>query len=306
MSHVRLNTELTFVYAVHAAVSTGLLEGLARGAVPQELDPGVVDRVLDVLASRGWVRHDEGGWVVAPWLVGAGPFDIGRMAGILGHTDRALRDGGTVMRGEVRHTADVVRGLARMLARPAEHLARELGPCGGTVVDVGCGAASWSLAMLGNDPEARVVGLDRDTVLVGARAEAVERGLAARFTGLPGSFWETPFPRARRVVLANVVHLLGPTAGAALVARCAAALEPGGELVVVDVLEGRPHDADVAAYALQLRLREPTGTVHTAETVGHWCADAGLGVTRVIPLRADIAGLAALVAQSSTTNPSRT
>jgi hypothetical protein len=80
-------------------------------------------------------------------------------------------------------------------------------------------------------------------------------------------------------LLANVLHLHGPAAGARLVARLAAALDGGGLLVVKDlaIAEDRSGPPAGVLFALNMALYTDEGDVHPPSLIARWMREAGLG-----------------------------
>jgi SAM-dependent methyltransferase len=120
-------------------------------------------------------------------------------------------------------------------------------PAQGLVVDIGCGQgllaslmaaidamhaqgrwpAGWGAAPLGN----RYTGIElmsRDV----ARAEASVGDLASRPGFICGDMREVPLPPCDAVVILDVLHYVDHAAQAALLQRVAAALRPGGRLLL--------------------------------------------------------------------------
>lgn len=106
------------------------------------------------------------------------------------------------------------------------------------VVELGAGSAPWSVAVLERRSKARVLVNDLAPVLPLARVELERRGFAGRADWLEGSYFEVPLPDGRcdLVVLGHVCRAEGDQGAAALVARAAAALRPGGTLVIAEYL----------------------------------------------------------------------
>jgi demethylspheroidene O-methyltransferase len=191
----------------------------------------------------------------------------------------------------------VVDGLAQLFA-PAARLLADALPATGVILDVGAGSGVWSLAMLENEPLARVTALDLESVLPRFYARAVRLGQAARVDAIGGEYLHAVLPRATyaRVVLANVLHLESEAAAATLVARAADALAPGGRLVVVDVWDGgtpRQHLAH-AAYALHLAMRTQKGRAHARARIVSWIEATGSKVEAELDLHAASPSLSAL------------
>lgn len=274
--------------ALHSAACTGLLRLLAEAQAPVAdpagalgLHPVGAERVLAVLAVSGLVERSDDGWWGSRLLRVA---NEGLVAGVDGACRAfagapSLLETGCVSEGfeGMVYSRRAVDGLARMAALAADHLAGLLGPAEGEILDLGAGSAVWSLAMASADPSARVVALDRASVLVAARARADALGLSERFDALPGDLGALPRASGRfaRVVLANVLHLFDEPRVAAVLRWVADALRPGGELVIVDVF-APPGDRLREAYALNLRLRHATGVAHAPERLAAHSEAAGL------------------------------
>ncbi len=141
-----------------------------------------------------------------------------------------------------------------------------LAPGQARVLDVGCGSGILSLAAL-RLGAAQALGLDVDPVAVEvARANAARNGLADRFSARVGSLealqpGQVPFTTAG-LVLANI---LAPVLVELLRSGLAAAVEPGGHVVLSGILADQA--AGVAEAARQAGLR-----VVRQQREGDWVA----------------------------------
>jgi SAM-dependent methyltransferase len=184
--------------------------------------------------------------------------------------------------------ARFVDHLATKFAGPARSLAEKVAPrlpAGARVLDVGAGAAPWSLALLAARDDARLVTLDLPGVSEHARAAARRADLDDRVETLAGDYHSAPLPQGvDAVLLANVLHLESPGDARALVARTAATLKPGGLVVIIDMMDARDDAARAlrAAYALHLALRVPGGYPHAETDLRGWLKDAGCTVVERI------------------------
>jgi ubiquinone/menaquinone biosynthesis C-methylase UbiE len=195
--------------------------------------------------------------------------------------------------------------LAWMLA-PACELAAERLDIGGnrrglSILDVGAGAAGWSLAMAKRDPAARVMANDWPAVLEIAQMLAMQQGLDDRLTLLPGNYHEVEFPPAAfdLAILGNVTHLETPEGNAALFRRVRAALKPAGELVIFDAFPGRPEgELNLALYDLGLAMRTQHGKVYTLAELTALLANAGFEQPELTPLPVPPYAVGMLVARA--------
>ena len=107
-------------------------------------------------------------------------------------------------------------------------------PRAGRILDVGCGHGLFALYLAARAPERHVVGgaLDADELL--SAGQAAERaGLPVRFAQsadgvLPDGPWDV-------ITVIDVLYLLGAEVALDLVRRAAAALAPGGVVVVKEI-----------------------------------------------------------------------
>jgi SAM-dependent methyltransferase len=105
---------------------------------------------------------------------------------------------------------------------------------GGSVADVGCGYGTPTMAIAGQYPAARVLGIDyHDASIAHSRAEATRRGVAnVRFevadaSGLPGQGYDL-------ITFFDSLHDIGDPAGA--LTRARAAVAPSGAVLLVEPL----------------------------------------------------------------------
>jgi len=293
------------VQIYRAAEEAGVLRALADGpasaaAVAQAY--GTAKRptalLLDGLVALGLVERCGDGYGLAPaarFL--SGPYrDLGDH--YWAHLPALLNTGEPLVRmddareSERQYQAQAM-ALAWMMAPAAEAAATAL-DIGGqrrrlAVLDVGAGAAGWSLALARRDPATMVTALDRPAVLAMAQKAAAESGLQERFATIAGDYHEVALPEAAfdLAIVANVTHLETATGNRHLFERLRRSLRPGGEIAIIDVFPVQPGGALPAAlYALGLALRTTHGRVHGGADLESWLAAAGFGDCRFMPLDA--------------------
>ncbi len=105
---------------------------------------------------------------------------------------------------------------------------------GGDAVDGGCGRGQLGLALLDGGHITSLVGFDFDTRKVGVANRAANG--QARFW--EGDLRDAAFPAADTVLLIDVMHYLDTEVQVPVLQRAAAALRPGGCLVIRDI-DGR-------------------------------------------------------------------
>jgi SAM-dependent methyltransferase len=185
------------------------------------------------------------------------------------HLDGALRTGQPLVRGDTPEGAagfypDAVGLLGTMLAAAAEYAASLL-PGAARVLDVGAGAAPWSLAVAARDPACLVTAVDLPEVLPATRRAVTGARRQRQFRFLAGDLFHIELGHGAYdlAIAGNLCHLFSRPANRRLLGGLYDALRPGGTLAVIDVIPDRPPTPRwVALYELGLLLRTTSGRVH--------------------------------------------
>ena len=146
-----------------------------------------------------------------------------------------------------------------------------------TLLDVGGGTGIYSIAFLRANPELRAIVFDRPEVLKTAEKFAAEYGVAVRMLLQAGDMFADPLPNADVILLSNILHDWDVTECQTLINRCAASLNPGGRLIIHDVLLNDELDGPlpIALYSAALfTLTE--GRAYSASEYNGWLSHAGL------------------------------
>ena len=182
------------------------------------------------------------------------------------------------------------RGLTLALAGRARNVAPALAtraPLDGArrLLDVGGGTGIYSIVYLQAHPGLRAVVWDRPEVLKVAREFAQEYGVADRLECVAGDMFADPVPAGADVILlSNILHDWDVAECRTLIGRCAAALPPGGRLLIHDVFLNDALDGPlpIALYSAALfSLTE--GRAYSAAEYRGWLAGAGLVPGEVTP-----------------------
>jgi ubiquinone/menaquinone biosynthesis C-methylase UbiE len=301
--------------ALAAAQQAGLLEAVVdhantAGGFAAELglNERAAECVLEVLRTFGFIDRDGDRYAASATistLNATTPGGIKAISRLWAHAPTFLLRGEQwgKMDGpaEVREASykNVVKDLSTMFARSARHLAASLPATALNILDIGSGAGIWSLAMAERNPAARVTAVDFPDVLDAFRAQAAAMGLEDRIGTIAGDAFTVDLPDRfyDRVVIANVLHLESTERAVVLLHRAAAALAPGGELVIVDILSDDSPEADRtrAVYGLHLAMRTERGRAHEATLMREWLRQAGFASTRFELLEGVVHGIGALI-----------
>ncbi len=282
--------QISLAAALGAALETKLLPALIEAPrTPLEharalgLDPRATERVLDVLVAFGVAVRKGDAVVASDELVGfvRGLPGGEMMLDMWAYTPTFLRTGKPFIRmdgADKSRYANVVGGLGKMMEGAAAELATKIAPAS-RILDIGCGSGVWSLAIAARHAGARVTGLDRADVLEAFRVRAKDVGLADRIDTIAGDVETVSIPREfDLVIVANVLRLYEPERARPILEHAAAAVAPGGTLVVIDALAGGTPERERAraSYALHLAMRTEQGRVYAPQTVTEWMTAAGI------------------------------
>jgi SAM-dependent methyltransferase len=279
----KLSEAASTVAAYSTAVQLGLLDRIDREpAAPAELarSCGAHERgvrvVLAALEPGGFVERMADGRYrpTVPGLASLHP-----ILPLWDHLPESTRTGRPVFAGDDPATAaEVYPAHVAFLAglwqdQPAE-VAQRLRPPK-RLLDVGAGAAPWSIALATASPSCRVTALDLPPVLRATRHAVSRAGLDDRFDYLPGDMFNAVIaPESYDLILiGQVCHLFDEPSCAELIRDLVPALEPGGTFAVVDAMAGGP---TAAACDLSLYLRTRRGAVHPPKAYRGWLEGAGL------------------------------
>jgi SAM-dependent methyltransferase len=258
-------------------------------------DPRATDRLLNALCAMQLLEKRGGRFWNTPdgrrYLDDGSP----EFAGGLGHTasmwhswsglTEAVREGRPALRAAINDRGDAwlkpfIAAMHYRAAQQAPRMADLVGLDGvGRVLDVGGGSGAFSIAFAAKQPGLAAVVFDLPNVLPLTREYIARAGLAGRVTTAVGDYLVDPLPeRFDLVFLSAVIHSNSAVQNAALIASCAAALNPGGRVAVVDWVmdEDRVTPPAGAFFALNMLVATDHGDTFTEAEIRGWMAGAGL------------------------------
>jgi SAM-dependent methyltransferase len=281
--------------AIRAAAAVGVLELLARGggstaqaAEALGLDERATRRLLDVLVALGLAVADPDGlyrstveertlldnqlqmWDALSEVLRHGPPPY--------HVDQPA--------GAQRVYPDLVGLLGQMKAEAARQAAEQLARPHLRVLDLGAGAAPWSLAVVAREPSCRVTAVDLPAVIRATRRAVEAAGRAGRFEYLAADLFLIELPKKAfdLAILGNLCHLFGPEDNQRLLLRLFQALRPDGTVAIIESVRDGTALREQAIYALGLLLRAPEGDVYPLPRYREWLLQAGFEAVEDVPL----------------------
>jgi hypothetical protein len=209
--------------------------------------------------------------------------------GAFSHLAEAVRKGGTVMPGqgsvEPNHPmwVDFARGMMPLM-KPAADFVADLvtgGLAAGMslkVLDLAAGHGLFGISIASRHGAAEVVAVDWPAVLEVARENAERAGVGGRVSALPGSAFDVDFGNGYDVVLlTNFLHHFDVPSCTALLGKVHAALNPGGQAVILELVpnEDRVTPPDQAGFALNMLATTRSGDAYTFGELDRMASAAG-------------------------------
>lgn len=302
---------LLWDFAVHRVITVssrvGILGHLARTAATPEqvaeaqgLDPYAAGKMIRALTALGVLESTPAGYQVVETLrpnLQDGPDD---MKPFLEHSHQMYERWGENLEGWVRGetwttqkrgSADVGRFGAAMEAM-GRHIARRaiaaLDLSGvRRVLDVGGGFGHYAKALCRAKADLVATVLDRPEVVELARERLAGDALEGRITFLAGDYLEdySSDPGYDLVLCVNILHQERDERAAVLVSRAAAALAPGGRLVVLDFAVDDAQQQAVLGALFAINMRS-FGDTHPEPRIRGWMERAGLSDVQRVDLGA--------------------
>jgi precorrin-6B methylase 2 len=152
-------------------------------------------------------------------------------------------------------------------------------------LDIGSGSGAYAMALARAKSSICVTAFDLPDVLPLTRDYVRRARLLTRIDFLPGDFncggWGSGYDL---ILLSAIVHMNDEGKNRRLIARTAAALNRGGQLVVQDFIMNtdRTRPAIGAMFALNMLVATERGDSYTASEIGGWMRKAGLiGIKKI-------------------------
>jgi len=182
------------------------------------------------------------------------------------------------------------RGMAPMIAMPAEMMARLADPEGNRklrILDIAAGHGLFGIAFAKNNPQAEIVALDWPRVLEVAQENATRAGVADRYSTKAGSAFDVDFGTGYDLVLlTNFLHHFDPPTCETLLRKVHDSLNEGGRAVTLEFVpnEDRISPPDAAAFSLMMLGSTPSGDAYTFSEFEKMFANAGFKRSELHPL----------------------
>jgi hypothetical protein len=251
-----------------AGVALGLLQKRDGSYAPTELSARFLTASSPESLAR-WVRV-MGRWF-GPWADLRRCLELGRP--VDSQAPRLVEDPG--------YLEAFILGMHEYAARSSDAVAAAIElPGATTLVDVGGGAGTYSVALCTKYPALSAVVVDQAPVLPIARELVSRAGLAHRISLRPGDYRTDAFGRAVDAVLfSNVLHQESRPVGLGMLERARVALREGGKVVVHGHFldEDRASPVFATLHNLSARVLWEGGHSYTKTEMTALVREAGFG-----------------------------
>ncbi len=207
--------------------------------------------------------------------------------------ETVIRDGKSIAEGDTATGSgnfypDVTPILGRGFAETADQVASRLGDFGTRTLDVGAGAAPWSIAVARHNPDCQVTAVDLPSVIKVTQRATEAEGVASQYTYLGEDLFvsnlgDNTFDLA---IAGNLCHLFDENANRTLLGRLYQAIAPGGKIAIVDILpnEEMTGPREAILYGLGLMLRTSVGEAYPFSIYASWLEMTGFDSVECIHL----------------------
>jgi ubiquinone/menaquinone biosynthesis C-methylase UbiE len=154
------------------------------------------------------------------------------------------------------------------------------------ILDIGAGAAAWSIPFAKALKRSRVTVADYPAVTQVTRQYAERWGVADRYDYLEGDFREIDFGTGYDLaILGHIIHGEGPDWGRRLLKRSYEALNDGGMLLIGEFVpnDERSGPPLPLLFGLNMLINTPAGDVFTMREYREWLKEAGFSKVATIP-----------------------
>jgi SAM-dependent methyltransferase len=148
----------------------------------------------------------------------------------------------------------------------------------GRLLDIGAGAATYTIAFLRKNPKMRAILFDLPEVVPLAEERLRAAGLEERTELVAGDFYEHELPGGCDLALLSaIIHQNSPGKNLELFRKVRRALDPGGALLIRDHImnEERTAPADGALFSLNMLVCTDGGDSYTFNEVRETLLEAG-------------------------------
>jgi hypothetical protein len=300
---------------VSVALRLGVFEALSAGPMTGtelagrlKADPGGISILLETLDALGYVGKKGARYantaMTARWMLENSPGSVaGLFASFEGmfarwdYLEEAIRrgepafDGSKWMAERPERWNDYHKGMRGIARISSEEIVSKvkLPATARRLLDMGGSHGLYAVSFCRRRPGLEATVLDQGQARAVAEETIAAEGMSGRVSFLEGDFMTGDLGGKYDAVLAfNVVRIFRPPQATDLFRRTAAALNPGGVIVVLDQLDAGMSTPFTKANALLIKLElfnSTNGKLYKADEISSLLVTGGFAGPRVINLR---------------------
>ena len=261
-----------------------------------KLPPYPLDNFLNALVSLGYLEREGAAYANSPlsrtFLVEGQPAYLGEalkyaddLYPVWGKLEQTLRTGKPslphhdLLGDDPEKTRHFVLGMHNRALGMGQSLAGELDLAGRKqLLDVGGGPATYSCLLAKKNPGLHSKSMDLPAVVAIARTIVQGFGMEAFVEPIVGNYNQDAYPGGNDTILCSgMFHRETAETCRAILRKSFAALEPGGLVIVHDVLANDEKTGPPFSmlFGLNMALTATYGTVHSSAEIAQWMIEAG-------------------------------
>ncbi len=147
------------------------------------------------------------------------------------------------------------------------------------ILDIGGGSGAFSFEFIRKNKKIKAVVFDLPTIVPITQGYIDREGFSGSVTTMAGDYLKDGFGKGYNFIfLSAVIHINSPDENRSLIRRCNAALDKGGQLVILDHImnDDRTEPKAGAIFALNMLVGTEKGDTYTESEIETWMRDAGL------------------------------
>jgi predicted O-methyltransferase YrrM len=264
-------------------------------AADLDLDARATDRLMNALVALGLLHKKDGQYTIVPgaarYLVQGKPEYMGNLMHSVHLWDTwstlsdAVRHGSSVIHKDVTQRDEpwLDAFIAAMHWRAVKHASQIAAlidlKAVKRVLDVGGGSGAFAMGFAQADPGTEAVVFDLPSVIPLTRRYIDQAGMSDRVHTVQGNYKTDLLGSGFDLVfLSAILHSNSPDENRDLLQKCVAALNPRGQVVVVDFImnEDRTAPPQATFFSLNMLVGTEAGDTYTESEVRAWMQAARL------------------------------
>jgi SAM-dependent methyltransferase len=152
-----------------------------------------------------------------------------------------------------------------------------------TVLDIGGGSGAFTFEFIRENPAIRGTVFDLPNVIPITKEYIAREGFTDMVKTISGDYLTDKLGYDYDLVFASaVIHINSPEENRHLISKCTEALNPGGQLVILDHImnDDRTGPAVGAIFAINMLVGTEKGDTYTEKEIKSWMQEAGLKYIR--------------------------